>query len=216
APDLVQRVTAAMLANRGDSLPVSAFPVDGTWPTGTARWEKRNLAASIPVWDERICIQCNKCAMVCPHAAIRVKVWKDGASEGGAAPPATFKSVPYKGADFKGDNYTVQVAPEDCTGCSLCVEICPAKDKANPRHKSLELAPQPLPLADLTAAQRADMPPMAIGGAIYSDVAASRFLLVNGQVVREGERAAPGVTLERIGPNAAVLRWRELRIEVPY
>ena len=143
APDLVQRVTAAMLANRGDSLPVSAFPVDGTWPTGTARWEKRNLAASIPVWDERICIQCNKCAMVCPHAAIRVKVWKDGAGEGGAAPPPTFKSVPYKGADFKGDNYTVQVAPEDCTGCSLCVEICPAKDKANPRHKSLELAPQP-------------------------------------------------------------------------
>ena len=91
-----------------------------------------------------------------------------------------------------------------------------AASGSDPARAPLPSAPQPLPLADLTAAQRADMPPMAIGGAIYSDVAASRFLLVNGQVVREGERAAPGVTLERIGPNAAVLRWRELRIEVPY
>ncbi|MFO0552262.1 MAG: pyruvate:ferredoxin (flavodoxin) oxidoreductase [Polyangiaceae bacterium] len=139
APDFVQRVSARMLAGQGDLLPVSAFPVDGTWPTGTAKWEKRNIALDIPIWDEKICIQCNKCAMVCPHAAIRVKVYDQSKL---ADKPATFKSMPYKGNDFKGDGYTVQVAPEDCTGCSLCVEVCPAKDKANPRHKSLELAPQ--------------------------------------------------------------------------
>ncbi|HEX7602410.1 MAG TPA: 2-oxoacid:acceptor oxidoreductase family protein, partial [Polyangiaceae bacterium] len=139
APSFVREVTALMLANQGDLLPVSAFPPDGTWKTGTAKWEKRNIATDIPVWDETICIQCNKCALVCPHAAIRVKVYDKAAL---ANKPATFKSVPFKGNDFKGDAYTVQVAPEDCTGCSLCVEVCPAKDKANPRHKSLELAPQ--------------------------------------------------------------------------
>ncbi len=139
APDLVQRVTAMMLSNRGDLLPVSAFPVDGTWPLGTTRWEKRNLAVDIPVWDPNICIQCNKCAMVCPHAAVRVKVYDTARLE---ARPPTFKSVPYKGTEWKGDAYTVQVAPEDCTGCGLCVEVCPAKDKSNPRHKSLDLAPQ--------------------------------------------------------------------------
>jgi len=142
ADDFVQRVTATMIAGRGDRLPVSAFPVDGTWPTGTARWEKRGIASQLPVWDERICIQCNKCAMVCPHAAIRVKVYE--AAELPQRPP-TFKSMTYKGTEWKGSEYTVQVAPDDCTGCGLCVEVCPAKDKANPRHKSLEMAPQ-LPL----------------------------------------------------------------------
>ena len=139
APSFVREVTALMLANQGDLLPVSAFPPDGTWETGTTRWEKRNIAVDIPVWDEAICIQCNKCAFVCPHAAIRVKVYDQALL---ADKPITFKSVPFKGTDFKGDAYTVQVAPEDCTGCGLCIEVCPAKDKANPRHKSLELAPQ--------------------------------------------------------------------------
>jgi pyruvate-ferredoxin/flavodoxin oxidoreductase len=139
APSFVREVTALMLANKGDALPVSAFPPDGTWKTGTAQWEKRNIAQDIPTWDEKICIQCNKCAFVCPHAAIRVKVYESARL---ADKPATFKAVPYKGNDFKGDSYTVQVAPEDCTGCGLCIEVCPAKDKANPRHKSLELAPQ--------------------------------------------------------------------------
>jgi pyruvate-ferredoxin/flavodoxin oxidoreductase len=147
APDFVQRVSAMMLAGKGDLLPVSAFPVDGTWPVGTAKWEKRNIALDIPVWDEKICIQCNKCAMVCPHAAIRVKVYDQALLKDR---PATFKAMTYKGEDFKGDGYTVQVAPEDCTGCSLCVEVCPAKDKANPRHKSLEMAPQ----APLRATER--------------------------------------------------------------
>jgi pyruvate-ferredoxin/flavodoxin oxidoreductase len=138
APDFVKRVTAVMLANRGDLLPVSAFPVDGTWPTGTSKWEKRNIACEIPVWDERLCIQCNKCALVCPHAAIRVKVYPEAAL---ADAPPTFKRVPYKDRDFHG-MYTVQVAPEDCTGCSLCVMMCPAKDKTNPEHRAIDMAPQ--------------------------------------------------------------------------
>jgi len=141
APDFVQNVTAKMLAGEGDLLPVSAFPVDGTWPTGTSKWEKRNLADKIPVWEEGLCIQCNKCALVCPHAAIRVKAFGE-ADLGGA--PATFKSMDYKGREF-GENtkYSVQVAPEDCTGCTLCVKVCPGKDKQNPERLSLEMRPQP-------------------------------------------------------------------------
>jgi len=139
APDFVQRVTAAMLAGLGDQLPVSAFPVDGTWPTGTARWEKRNIALEIPVWDPAICIQCNKCAMVCPHAAIRAKVYPPEALAGA---PATFKATDYRGTEYRGERYTIQVAPEDCTGCHLCAVVCPAKDKANPRHKALDMQPQ--------------------------------------------------------------------------
>ena len=139
APELVQRVTAVMLAGKGDLLPVSAFPPDGTWPTGTTQWEKRNIAIDIPVWDEELCIQCNKCALVCPHAAIRAKVY-DGEHLEGA--PETFKSVDYKARDFKGKKYTIQVAPEDCTGCTLCARVCPAKDKSNPKHKALDMVPQ--------------------------------------------------------------------------
>jgi pyruvate-ferredoxin/flavodoxin oxidoreductase len=148
APDFVQRVTSMMLANKGDLLPVSAFPVDGTWPTDTARWEKRNIALEIPVWDPKICIQCNKCAMVCPHAAIRAKVYESDALKGA---PATFQAIDFKGSEFKGMKYTIQVAPEDCTGCSICVEVCPAKDKANPKHKSIDMAPQ-RPLREAEAA----------------------------------------------------------------
>ncbi len=139
APDFVQRVTAVMIANHGDRLPVSAFPVDGTWPLGTSQWEKRNIATEIPVWDESLCIQCNKCALVCPHAAIRVKVYEPAGLVGA---PATFKSTDFRAADYAGHKYTVQVAPEDCTGCTLCVQFCPAKDKSNPKHKSINMAPQ--------------------------------------------------------------------------
>ncbi|MCC6408963.1 MAG: pyruvate:ferredoxin (flavodoxin) oxidoreductase [Planctomycetes bacterium] len=144
APEFVQKVTAVMLAGKGDLLPVSAFPPDGTWPTGTAKWEKRNIAAEIPVWNSDLCIQCNKCAMVCPHAAIRVKAYEPAALAGA---PSSFKSEPYKGNEYPGAKYTVQVAPEDCTGCQMCAVICPAKDKANPRRKALEMAPQ-RPLRD--------------------------------------------------------------------
>jgi pyruvate-ferredoxin/flavodoxin oxidoreductase len=148
APDFVKRVTALMLANQGDRLPVSAFPIDGTWPLGTAKWEKRNIASEIPIWDSAICIQCNKCALVCPHAAIRVKVYDD--AQLSVAPP-TFKHVPFKGSDFGvrpgSQTYTVQVAPEDCTGCSLCVAMCPAHDRKNPDHRAIDMAPQ-APLRD--------------------------------------------------------------------
>jgi pyruvate-ferredoxin/flavodoxin oxidoreductase len=145
APDFVQTVTAVLMAGKGDLLPVSAFPVDGTWPVGTAQWEKRNLAAEIPVWDEALCIQCNQCALVCPHAAIRAKVYGPDTVAGA---PSTFKSAPYRGLEFKGQAYTIQVAPEDCTGCGLCVNVCPAKDRTNPRHKAIDMLPQP-PLREM-------------------------------------------------------------------
>ncbi len=144
APDFVKRVTAVMIANKGDLLPVSAFPIDGTWPTATTQWEKRNIALEIPVWDAAICIQCNKCTLVCPHAAIRAKVFAPGAL---AKAPASFKSIDYKAPEYKGMKYTIQVAPEDCTGCSLCVMVCPAKDKSNPKHKAIDMAPQ-MPLRE--------------------------------------------------------------------
>ncbi|MDA8232126.1 MAG: pyruvate:ferredoxin (flavodoxin) oxidoreductase [Magnetospirillum sp.] len=144
APDFVQRVTAMMLANKGDLLPVSAFPVDGTWPLATARYELRNLAADIPVWHPDLCIQCNKCAIVCPHAAIRVKT-AEPALMGTA--PASLKRMPYKGAEFKGAEYLIQVAPEDCTGCTLCVKVCPAKDKTDPSRVALTMADK-LPLLE--------------------------------------------------------------------
>jgi pyruvate-ferredoxin/flavodoxin oxidoreductase len=139
APDFVQKVTAVILAGKGDLLPVSAFPVDGTWPIGTAKWEKRNIALEIPVWDSKVCIQCNQCALVCPHAAIRAKVYDETAIAG--APP-TFKSTMYRGNEYKGQAFTIQVAPEDCTGCNLCVNVCPAKDRTNPKHKAINMAPQ--------------------------------------------------------------------------
>ena len=173
APDFVQRVTAVMLANQGDRLPVSAFPVDGTWPTATSQWEKRNVAAEIPVWDPELCIQCNKCAMVCPHAAIRVKVYEPSRLSDG---PAMFKSTAYKGPDFAG-RYTVQVAPEDCTGCSLCVMVCPAKDKGNPRHKAIDMAAQ----SPLRAVERENYAfflglPEADRAAVHADVKSTQFL----------------------------------------
>ncbi|HJU84130.1 MAG TPA: pyruvate:ferredoxin (flavodoxin) oxidoreductase [Holophagaceae bacterium] len=139
APDFVKRVSALMLAGQGDLLPVSAFPPDGSWPTGTARWEKRNIAQEIPAWDSALCIQCNKCALICPHAAIRAKVAEPAALAGA---PSGFVSTDYRGAEHKGMKYILQVAPEDCTGCSLCVQVCPAKDKSNPKHKAIDMVPQ--------------------------------------------------------------------------
>ena len=148
APDFVKNVTAMMLANRGHLLPVSAMPVDGTWPVGTARWEKRNIATEIPVWESELCIQCNKCAFACPHAAIRAKVYS---TESLADMPAGFKSTDYNAPDFRGLKYTLQVAPEDCTGCGICVAICPSKDKSHPKRKAINLAAQ-VPLRQAEAA----------------------------------------------------------------
>src|SRR5579862_4080913 len=140
APAFERDVLGTIYAGRGDELPVSAFPVDGTFPTGTAKWEKRNLALEIPAWDSKICIQCGKCAMVCPHAVIRIKVY-DSKELVGA--PATFKSVAARDKEWQNLNYTIQVAPEDCTGCGICVDVCPVKNKAETRLKALNMAAQP-------------------------------------------------------------------------
>ena len=125
----------ALIAGHGDALPVSAMPVDGTFAVGTSHFEKRNLADELPIWDEALCIDCAKCALVCPHAAIRMKVY-DPAALAGA--PAGFRSKEWRAKDLPGMMMTIQVSPDDCTGCRICVETCPAKDKANPEHKSLD------------------------------------------------------------------------------
>ena len=148
APEFVQKVLGQMIAFDGDNLPVSAMPVDGTFPTSTARWEKRNIALEIPVWEPDLCIQCGKCAFVCPHAAIRQKVYDPALLKD--APP-TFKSLDAKYKEFPGTKYSLQVAPEDCTGCTLCVDACPVKDKSHAGRKALNMAPQP-PLRESEAA----------------------------------------------------------------
>jgi pyruvate-ferredoxin/flavodoxin oxidoreductase len=139
AGDFAQRVTKLLLEGRGDELPVSAFPPDGSWPTGTSRLEKRAIALEIPIWQPDLCVQCNFCSMICPHAAIRTKVY-DPAQLDGA--PAEFRSAPEAfEPSLEGMRFTVQVAPEDCTGCGLCIEVCPAKDRQDPRRKALVAAP---------------------------------------------------------------------------
>ncbi len=127
APEFVQNVTAEIIAGRGDLLPVSAMPVDGTFPTATTQYEKRNIAIEIPVWDPDVCIQCNQCAYVCPHATIRPKVYPAELANGSS--PATFKSMEAKGREWKDMKYTLQVSPLDCTGCGVCVDTCPAYAK---------------------------------------------------------------------------------------
>ncbi|HUO45311.1 MAG TPA: pyruvate:ferredoxin (flavodoxin) oxidoreductase [Acidimicrobiia bacterium] len=136
APDFVQRVTATMMAGKGDLLPVSALPVDGTFATGTARWEKRSIASEIPIWDPSICIDCARCALACPHAAIRIKVF-DPAVTDGAPPGFLWKEA--DGREFSGKALTVQVAPDDCPGCGVCVQVCPARSKEEVRHQAINM-----------------------------------------------------------------------------
>jgi len=140
APEFVRNVLGPMIAGDGDNLPVSALPADGTYPSGTARWEKRNIALEMPVWDPDICIQCGKCVMVCPHAVIRQKVYNPDELEGA---PETFLSVEAHYKEFPGTRYTLQVSPEDCTGCKLCVDACPVKDKRQVGRKAINMADQP-------------------------------------------------------------------------
>ncbi|MGB2756140.1 MAG: pyruvate:ferredoxin (flavodoxin) oxidoreductase, partial [Acidimicrobiia bacterium] len=138
APGFVQNVTRLLLEGHGDRLPVSAFPVDGTWPTGTSRFEKRAIAATIPIWESDLCIECNRCSMICPHAAIRTKVFEPSALVNA---PKDFPHIAERFApELAGLEYVVQVAPDDCTGCGLCVEVCPAKDRSQPKRKALNMA----------------------------------------------------------------------------
>jgi pyruvate-ferredoxin/flavodoxin oxidoreductase len=138
APKFVKDVLGQIIAGYGDSLPVSVFPVDGTYPTGTTKWEKRNVTLEIPAWNPDTCIQCNKCSIVCPHAAIRPKVYDPALLQDS---PETFKSIEAKGREFEGLSYTIQVAPEDCTGCTLCVDACPVSDKDEPALKMVAQPP---------------------------------------------------------------------------
>jgi pyruvate-ferredoxin/flavodoxin oxidoreductase len=139
APAFVYNVLGEMAAGRGDLIPVSALPPGGTFPTGTSQWEKRNIAQMIPVWDEELCIQCGKCVLVCPHAVIRAKVYDTALL---ANAPQTFKSAKPKWKNMDHELYTLQVAPEDCTGCALCVEICPVKSKSEAKHKAINMQMQ--------------------------------------------------------------------------
>jgi pyruvate-ferredoxin/flavodoxin oxidoreductase len=148
APSFVRDVLGSIITGRGDSLPVSAMPVDGTFPTATSMWEKRNIAQQIPVWDEELCIQCGKCVLVCPHAVIRAKVYDS--SELNTA-PSTFKSTKPRWRELENLRYTLQVSPEDCTGCRLCVEVCPAKSKSEAKHKAINMELQE-PLREVESA----------------------------------------------------------------
>lgn len=139
APVFVREITAALIAGKGDELPVSAIPADGSWPLGTAAWEKRNIAMELPKWDAELCIECGKCPFVCPHSAIRSKVFtKDALKDA----PQGFLSRPMKGKEFQGLYIAYQVAPDDCTGCGICADVCPARDKTNVGHKSLDMVPK--------------------------------------------------------------------------
>ena len=139
APDFVQRVTARIIAGQGDLLPVSALPVDGTFATGTAKYEKRSIANEIPIWDSRICIECGLCALVCPHAAIRTKSY---APDAGAIAPEGFRSANWPAARWPAIGSRIQVAPDDCTGCGVCVDVCPAKSKEAVKHKAINMEPK--------------------------------------------------------------------------
>jgi len=139
APDFVKRVTAMMLAGKGDLLPVSAMPVDGTFPVGTTQYEKRSIAREIPIFDPDICIDCARCAISCPHAAIRMKVFEPAALDGA---PESFKSKPFRSKELTGRLLTIQVAPDDCTGCGVCVDVCPAKSKEEAKHKAINMEPK--------------------------------------------------------------------------
>ena len=143
-PKFVENVLSKIMVWEGDDLPVSALPADGTFPSGTAKWEKRNVAEEIPVWDQNVCVQCGKCVMVCPHAAIRAKTYQPSELVNA---PTTFKSNNAKDKDFANQKFTIQVAPEDCTGCEICVSICPAKNKVEPTRKAINMSPQ-LPLRE--------------------------------------------------------------------
>ena len=132
APQFVRKVTAVMMAGRGETLPVSAMPVDGTFPTGTTRYEKRNIAEEVPIWEPDLCIQCGQCSIVCPHSVIRAKYYDQQPARRRAG---AFKAVPINARGYPDSRYTLQVYVEDCTGCGVCVENCPAHSRTTPRSR---------------------------------------------------------------------------------
>jgi pyruvate-ferredoxin/flavodoxin oxidoreductase len=136
APKFVKELLGEIIANRGDAIPVSAFPCDGTFPTGTTQYEKRSIAQDVPIWDSQVCIQCGQCSLVCPHACIRMKVFAEGAAAGA---PASFEVVDAKGKEFAGLKFRLQIAPDDCTGCGVCVDVCPAKNKEAAGRKAINM-----------------------------------------------------------------------------
>ncbi len=144
APDYVKNTLAIMMKGKGDDVPVSQMPLDGTFPSATTQWEKRNIALEVPEWDAEVCIQCGKCAMVCPHATIRIKAYDEELTKNA---PETFKWTEARGKEYDGLAYTIQVAVEDCTGCELCVEVCPAKNKRETGKKAINMVPQ-IPLRE--------------------------------------------------------------------
>jgi pyruvate-ferredoxin/flavodoxin oxidoreductase len=139
APDFVRNVTAVMLEGRGDTLPVSALPIDGTFPVGTTKYEKRNIAEEVPIWEPDLCIQCGQCAIVCPHSVIRAKYYDRARLD---AAPATFKAAPINARGYPDSRYTLQVYVEDCTGCGVCVENCPAHSAADDKTRAINMKPR--------------------------------------------------------------------------
>ncbi len=178
APEYVQDVVGKIIRRCGDSIPVSQFPKDGTFPVGTSKWEKRNISLEIPVWDSSICIQCGKCVAVCPHAVIRTKVYDPKVLSNA---PSTFKSVEARDLELKGLNYTIQVAPEDCTGCAICVDICPVKNKSETRLKAVNMKEQ-LSIIDLLSTNENDKSLNVI------DTDGRRFVIDKEKVNKEEEK----------------------------
>ena len=138
-PEFVRNVTAIMLEGRGDTLPVSAMPIDGTFPTGTTKYEKRNIAEEVPIWEPDLCIQCGQCAIVCPHSVIRAKYYDRTRLDDA---PASFKAVPINARGYPDSRYTLQVYVEDCTGCGVCVENCPAHSPLDDKIKAINMKPR--------------------------------------------------------------------------
>jgi pyruvate-ferredoxin/flavodoxin oxidoreductase len=171
APSFVQRVTSMLLEGKGDLLPVSAFPPDGTWPTGTSKWEKRRLARELPVWAPELCVACNLCTLLCPHSAIRAKVVPQ------KSVPEGLTTIAWKAGELAGQRYALAVSPDDCTGCSVCVEVCPAHDKKDPSRKSLAMAPvEPTRASALASFERFEALPKTKRTSVHLDVKGGQLL----------------------------------------
>ena len=173
--DFLERVTVPLIAGEGEELPTSALPPDGRFPAGTSKLEKRRLATEIPIWDPSLCTDCGKCVIVCPHAALRMKVFSPEQVETVGGAPGSFRVKDFRSKDLAGQLMSIQVSPDDCTGCRVCVEVCPAKSKTDPTYRSINMSPveaqRPAELANwdffntITAVDRSALPHDTIKGA---------------------------------------------------